>query len=345
MVRFPLGRGLSSLIPSNQPDEYGARINADDKTRINTDIPTRINADAAAQINANHRELIRENQTDNPRESALPDKPEAIFYIELHKIRKNSNQPRKNFDPESLKELADSIREYGILEPLILSRQEEETFNGSTVYYELIAGERRLKAAEMAGLKTVPARIRQLDSAFKKLEMALIENIQREDLNPVEQARAFAKLIDEFGLVQRELAQKIGKSREVIANSLRLLQLPFEAQKALESGIISESHARVLLMVENKEKQRALLEEIKSKNITVRELENLVKKLLSPAGLEIGKEKRFTDAEMLDLKRKLEDLFGIPIIISKLKGGGKLVIKFKEMKEIDDLIKKLIGRN
>jgi len=166
---------------------------------------------------------------------------DAIFHIEIDKISPNPYQPRKDFDEESLKELAASIRELGIIQPLIVSKIEKETSTGATVEYQLIAGERRLKAAKIAGLERVPVIVKRINQAAERMEMAIVENIQREDLNPVETARAYARLSDEFGLTQREIAVKLGKSRETIANTLRLLNLPTEIQDSVAEGKINES--------------------------------------------------------------------------------------------------------
>lgn len=196
---------------------------------------------------------------------------DKVFYIEVDKIKPNPEQPRKVFSNETIKELADSIGEYGILEPLIVTREEKETEYGADVEYQLISGERRLLASKMLGLPTVPVIIRKPMEERKKLELALIENIQREDLTPISKAKAFARLIKEFGITQQSLAERIGKSREVIANTLRLLQLSYEAQNALEQGKINEGHARAILLFSNPEKRRLFLQEILSKNLSGRE--------------------------------------------------------------------------
>jgi len=203
-----------------------------------------------------------------PSSNLLEDK---VFYIEVDKIKPNPEQPRKVFSEETTKELADSIREHGILEPLVVTREEKETEYGANVEYQLISGERRLLASKMLELPTVPVIIRKPISEQKKLELALIENIQREDLDSMSKAKAFARLIKEFGLTQQALAARIGKSREVIANTLRLLQLSYESQHALGQGKINEGHARAILLFSNPEKRRLFLREILSKNLSGRE--------------------------------------------------------------------------
>jgi ParB family chromosome partitioning protein len=269
---------------------------------------------------------------------------EKIFYIETEKIKPNSQQPRKTFSEETIKELADSIREYGILEPLVVTRTEKDTMTGAEVEYELIAGERRLKAAKSLDLPTVPVIIRKPIEEQKKLELALIENIQREDLTPIAKARAFARLINEFGLTQQSLAERIGKSRESIANALRLLQLSQETQNALEQGRINEGHARAILLFNNSEKRRAFLREILAKNLSGREtLElaqhylNLNKRQDSPA----RRRNLSLDPQDLELKEKLEDLLQTPVFIKKKGSQGAIEIKFFSQQDLDKILNKI----
>lgn len=273
---------------------------------------------------------------------------EAVYLIEVEKIKPNPYQPRKHFDDESLKELADSIREYGILQPLIVSRVEKETDFGRSVEYQLIAGERRLRAAQLLGLERVPAIIRPSFEERQKLEAAIIENIQRSDLNPLETARGFAKLADEFGLPQREIAERIGKSRAYVANMLRLLELPSEAQRALEEGKITESHARLLLSIQNPEKQRALLGEILSRKLTVRETEILTRRILEmPLGEFVQKHQDVSisdlgDALEKEIERKLEEIFGTKVEVKKRGNKGKITINFFSEEELNEILKKLV---
>ncbi|MCX8015888.1 MAG: ParB/RepB/Spo0J family partition protein [Patescibacteria group bacterium] len=273
---------------------------------------------------------------------------EAVYLIEVEKIKPNPYQPRKHFDDESLKELAESIREYGILQPLIVSRVEKETDFGRSVEYQLIAGERRLRAAQLLGLERVPAIIRPSLEERQKLEAAIIENIQRSDLNPLETARGFAKLADEFGLPQREIAERIGKSRAYVANMLRLLELPSEAQRALEEGKITESHARLLLSIQNPEKQRALLGEILSRKLTVRETEILTRRILEmPLGEFVQKHQDVSisdlgDALEKEIERKLEEIFGTKVEVKKRGNKGKITINFFSEEELNEILKKLV---
>jgi ParB family chromosome partitioning protein len=269
-----------------------------------------------------------------------------IFQIEVNKIIPNTQQPRQDFNNESLWELASSIKEYGILEPLVVSRHEEETNSGTTVSYQLISGERRLRASKLLGLKTVPVIIKESLDEKLKLELALIENIQREDLNSISKARAFTKLMSEFGLSQQAVATKMGKSREYVANILRLLQLPYEAQKAMEEGKINEGHARAILLLPNPEKRRALLGIILSKNISGREAEEIAKSYLSPEMLSQKTRGNRMSASMdtsdLQLKELLENIFKTRVDFKKKGEQGEIAIKFYSKDELESILKTLL---
>lgn len=270
-----------------------------------------------------------------------------IFQIEVDKITPNTQQPRQEFNNESLWELASSIKEYGILEPLVVSRHEEETENGTKVSYQLISGERRLRASKLLGLKTVPVIIKESLDEKLKLELALIENIQREDLNSISKARAFTRLMSEFGLSQQAVATKMGKSREYVANTLRLLQLPYEAQKAMEEGKINEGHARAILLLPNPEKRRALLGIILSKNISGREAEEIAKSYLSPEMLSQKTRGSRMSASMdtsdLQLKELLENIFKTRVDFKKKGEQGEIAIKFYSKNELEAILKTLLA--
>ncbi len=204
----------------------------------------------------------------------------AIFWVEVDKIKPNPYQPRKEFDEAALQSLADSIKQYGVLQPLVVTRKEEQTEDGGLkVYYELVAGERRLRASKLAGLNQVPVLIRDKeDTDQEKLELAIIENLQREDLNPIDKALAFKQLYEKFKMTHAQIAQKVGKSREYVSNALRLLSLPEDIQRAIANGIISEGHARPLLMLSDKpEEQQTLFKEITMQKLTVREAEHIAR--------------------------------------------------------------------
>ncbi len=279
-----------------------------------------------------------------PSSPLLEDK---IFYIEVGKIKPNPQQPRKVFSNETIKELADSIQEYGILEPLIVTREEKETEYGTDVEYQLISGERRLLASKMLELPTVPVIIRKPMEERKKLEMALIENIQREDLTPISKAKAFARLIKEFGLTQQALAERIGKSREVIANTLRLLQLSNEAQNVLEQGKINEGHARAILLFSNPEKRRLFLQEILSKSLSGRESLELAQHYLQNNFSNNKKETLSRrrnvslDPEDLEVKERLEDFLQTPVLIKKKGGQGAIEIKFFSQEDLSKILNRI----
>lgn len=258
---------------------------------------------------------------------------EMIYQIETEKIRPNPYQPRTEFNDGELQELAGSIREFGILQPLVVSKITKETETGADVEYQLIAGERRLRAAKIAGLERVPAIIRTVDGARHKLEMALIENIQRENLNPLEAAKAYARLQDEFGLTQREIAARVGKSREAVANTLRLLNLPGEIKEALSSGRINESQARMLLGFENVEEQRRVFRNILEGKMSVRAVRSEVEK---------GKAK-MQDPDVGYWTKRIEENLGAPVKIAKEGGQGKIVMEFFSEEEWRSLIDKLGG--
>lgn len=291
-------------------------------------------------------ETFSNDQEEEEKENINALMEEKIFYIETDKIKPNPYQPRKIFSEESLKELADSIKEYGILEPLVALRVEKETETGTTVEYQLISGERRLMAAKLLNLPTVPVIIRKPIEEQKQLELALIENIQREDLDPISKAQAFYKLINEFNLTQQELAQRIGKSRELIANTLRLLQLPLEAQNALKIGKINEAHARALLLFNQPEKRRIFLKEILAKNLSGREALDLAQKLTGDLGTKKTKERRRNvslEPEDIELKEKLEEALGTPVYIKKKGEQGAIEIKFYSQKDLEKILGKILS--
>ena len=265
---------------------------------------------------------------------------QSIFWIETDKIKPNSTQPRESFKEESLRGLADSIRQYGVLQPLVVTRREIEVPSGTVVEYELIAGERRLRASKMAELNQVPVIIREDEGEKVRLELAIIENLQREDLNPLEKARAFKKLIDSFNLKHHEIATKIGKSREYISNSLRILGLPEEIQRGLSDGAISEGHTRPLLMLSDRpQEQITLYKEIIYKKISVREAERISRSIAK----EKARKKNFaSDQETRFLEEKLSEKLGTRVQIEKTGSKGKIHIDFFSEEELRALLDKMI---
>lgn len=252
----------------------------------------------------------------------------SIFWIEVDKIKPNPYQPRKEFDQDKLQGLADSIKQYGVLQPLVVTRREVEKEDGGLmVEYELIAGERRLRASKLASLQQVPAVIRTCEDDDKmKLELAIIENLQREDLNPVDRAKAFQKLVEEFNFKHIEVAKKIGKSREYVSNSLRLLSLPEEILNALAEGKITEGHTRPVLMLNDRpQEQITLFKEIVFKKLTVREAEGIARRI---AYDKVRKKELVVDPEIVEIEDKLTENLGTRVQIDRREVGGKITIDF-----------------
>ncbi len=251
--------------------------------------------------------------------------------IPVEAIRPNPRQPRAHFDPETLAELAASIREHGIIQPLIVTRGEDET-------YTLIAGERRLQAAKQAGLKTVPAIVRAA-SDQQRLELALIENVQRADLSPLETAEAYYQLAEEFGLSHSEIAARVGKSRVAVTNTLRLRSLPTSVKQALVEGKISEGHARALLALPSAQSQAAALTTILEKGLSVRQTEALVRKLNGekpapppPDG---------PPPEVTELEKRLQAALGTKVRLKHGNKGGSITIHYYSDEELEALLARL----
>jgi len=274
---------------------------------------------------------------------SAPDKEirhkESVFLIEVDKIRENPLQPRRDFNEIELKSLADSIREHGILQPLIVTKIEEEIPSGIKVSYELVAGERRLKAAGMSGLNFVPAIIRQKTEDKEKLELALVENIQRADLNAIEKARGYERLTKEFGLTQKQIAEKVGQSRELIANTIRLLQLPIEIQKAIEIGKISEGHGRAILTLSDDNQRLALFNEILTKNFSVRAVETLGRQI---KGVSKRIKENTVDPETKVWESRLEDFLGTRVKLAKSGNRGRILIEFYSSEELNAILDKIL---
>ena len=250
--------------------------------------------------------------------------------LKLNLIEPNSEQPRKNFDEESLQELADSIKQYGILQPLIVQKKGN--------HYEIIAGERRWRAAKLAGVTDVPVLIREYDKQ-QTMEIALIENVQRADLNPIEEAQAFQQLIQEFHLTQEEIANRVSKNRATITNSMRLLKLDIRVQDMLAEGKISSGHARALLGLEEGERQYQVAAKIIEEKLSVRDVEKLVKMMNRPP-----KEKKPEKGPDIDLiyrqvEDKLKSIMGTKVVINqKDKNKGRIEIEYYSQEELERLI-------
>lgn len=269
----------------------------------------------------------------------------SIFWVEVDKIRPNPFQPRREFDEDALKALADSIKQYGVLQALVVTRKEYEKEDGGLgVEYELIAGERRLRASRIAGLSQVPVIIRMGEGSdnrddLMKLELAIIENVQREDLNPVERARAFKKLADQFGFKHHQIAQKIGKSRVYVSNSMRILDLPDDMLTALSEGRINEGHTRPLLMlIDRPEEQKVLFQDIMLRKMNVREAELAARKI---AIERVRKFNASVDPEICAFEEKFAESLGTRVVIEKKEKGGKLMIEFFSNDDLEDILNML----
>lgn len=288
-----LGRGLSSLIPKKTvtygQNPFAANISSEEETVVLYD-------------------------------------GDRILKINPARIDINPQQPRTHFNESALNDLAESIKQHGIISPLIVTK------NGDR--FELIAGERRLRSAKLIGLKEVPVIIRA-EQEQKKLELALIENLQREDLNPLESARAYKRLIDEFNITQEEAAQKLGKARSSVANALRLLSLPEAIQEALVGGKITEAHAKYLLGLEGEAKQLNMFKKILRQNLTVAQTDQAIKRL---GGTKAAKTKDYFDRAK---EEELGEYFSTKVEIKRQGKGGKLVIDFYSEEELNEIIKKI----
>lgn len=295
-----LGRGLASLIPPK-------------KIQTNQEVVVSTQA-LSAEVHMVKNESVAGEMMD----------------VSLTDIVPNPHQPRVYFSEDKLTELADSIREHGILQPLIVTKNSENK-------YELIAGERRFQAAKIAGISKVPVIIRAAANQ-EKFELAIIENIQRHDLNPMEEARAYRKLMDEFGMSQEAVAKKMGRSRSAIANVVRILQLPIEIQKALSDNQITEGHARALLALSNPEKQRALFEMILKDGLSVREVEAKAKEV----SVHSYKRNKTAEPKMKEKEEKLMEIFGTKVKIQQSGKGGKIVIEYYGDEDFDYVMQQLL---
>ena len=259
---------------------------------------------------------------------------QGISQIPVDNITPNPRQPRAHFDPEQLQELAASIREHGVIQPVIVTGSEQED------RYVLVAGERRWMAARQAGMPRVPAIIREA-SDQQLVELALVENVQRADLNPLEAAEAYRQLSQEFGLSHEDISSRVGKSRSAITNTLRLLNLPQAAQKALVDAEISEGHARALLSLPTSQAQTAVLQTILMKNLNVRQTEELVRSLSGQKPLRASTPE--PPPEIKALEERLRSHLGTKVRLNRRRNGGTVVIHYYSDEELDALVDKLVG--
>ena len=331
----PLGRGLDSLIPDKHVPESSAAPEIDSDPVAAPDPAVALSAASESTVPSQ----IRSYQ-----DHFVPKRGESIFWIDIEKIDANPFQPRREFDKGALEDLAASIREHGILQPILVTKREIETPGGLEVRYQLIAGERRMRASRLAGLTQIPAIIRRgIPDDRIRLELALIENVQREELNAMERARAFKQLIDEFHLVQREIGVRIGKSREAIANTLRLLTLPADIQEGVMRGTISEGHARAVLMAgDDPARQATLYKEIISDGLTVRAAEGRARQLTGKILIPRKRASRLMDPQAREWQERLEERFGTKVQLQRVGERGKIVVEFFSDEELRGILDKLI---
>lgn len=319
--QYGLGRGLASLIPPKKKAEDGSGSSPFHTASVPRMNPLSTPPVSGESVSLPQTPIFPAAKEENGNGSAME--------IPVEKIVPNPHQPRLHFDEAKLEELAQSIREHGILQPLIVSREGDR--------YELIAGERRFQAAKRIGLKTVPVVVRDVTEQ-QKLELAIIENIQRHNLNPIEEAKAYLRLLDEFGMQQEAVAKKMGKSRSGVANTLRLLHLPVEIQRAVAESKISEGHAKALLAIENPEKQRAVFDLIIKEELTVRETEMKVRSVSVKPHLRSAIS---LNPKILERMEHLTQLLGTKVKIAPSGKGGKVVIEYYSPEDLDGLLRRL----
>ncbi len=359
-VKRGLGRGLDSLIPDKSRSEDfinkegNAQTGAKKPVRKPAPVPSdKENADnpAPAVQKKSPASAKKEPSALQPAvqlpekdiSEAMPvsaaakkdapapvDEKNIVRYVKLAQVEPNREQPRKTFNEEKIDELAASIREHGVIQPLLVQKKDD--------YYEIIAGERRWRAARKAGVKELPVIVRDY-SPMEVVEISLIENIQREDLNPIEEAQAYRRLLDEFDLTQEQVAAKVSRSRSAVANFLRLLNLGKEVQDMVVSGLISEGHARALLPIENQDVQKTLADQVVKEKLTVRETERLVRSLLEPSARR-GKQKNpEREALLSNISEQLRHILGTKVAIKSAgKSRGRIEIEYYSDDELDRLI-------
>ncbi len=306
-----LGRGVDALIPSSKPKK-------DNKSKDDSNVKI-VEKEVIKEVPV-EKEVIKEviKEVKVPADTMLP----------ISDIEPNRDQPRKFFDQEALEELADSISQYGLIQPIVVQKEND--------YYKIIAGERRWRAAKLAGIKEVPVVVKNMGKQ-EASEVALIENLQRKDLNPIEEARAYKSLIDEYNLKQEEVASRLSKSRSAITNTLRLLNLTDKVQNMVIEGQISNGHARALLALELPEIQERAAKSVVEKNMSVRETEEYVKSILHPKQKKLPLPKQ-NDAEVVRLTEKLKNILGTKVSINHKKDGkGKIEIDYYSTDEFERL--------
>lgn len=339
--RNGLGKGLDSLIPDKNA-KSGKNESKHEKALGREELnnlqeqnnnENDLNNTVSSQNEQNNKNISSQTFSNENKESMDNQKEnKGEVFLNINEVEPNRSQPRKEFDEDTLLELADSVKQYGILQPLIVQKKKG--------YYEIIAGERRWRAAKLAGLKEVPVIIKEYTKQ-EIVEISLIENIQRENLNPIEEAMAFKRLLEEFNLKQDEVAERVSKSRTAVTNSMRLLRLDDRVQQMIVDDMISTGHARALLAIDNKEQQYNLATKIFDEKLSVRETEKLVKSLKNPKK-PVVKEKKEQVFVYDDIVEKMKNIMGTKVSINaKANGKGKIEIEYysdEELERIYDLI-------
>ena len=318
--RKGLGRGLGSLLSGEPQQEV--------RSPVNTSTPK-------SAVNPQPQATVAPSASPAPAADGAGHQ-DKVWTLSIEKLKSGVYQPRKTFEKESLQELSNSIKEHGILQPLVV----RPAGSGS---FEIVAGERRWRAAQLAGLHEVPVLIRQYSNQ-KTLELSLIENLQREDLNPIEEAEGYQRLQQEFSLTQEQIADRVGKERATVANSLRLLKLPNEVRKLLQEGKISQGHAKVLLGITDVTKQKKFADMIANEQTSVRKLESLIASELAGLSSENSASKTensVTDRLILGLSEELQKLLGTKVSIDYKAGKGKVNIHFYSDEELSGLVDKI----
>ncbi len=317
-----LGRGLDALIPQSAPKAEEVQKKEDAAEQIPAD---ESEENVSRETLEEEKENIQRDRTERRRRETT---------LRVSQIEPNRSQPRKTFDEDALEELADSIRQYGLIQPIMVQKRDG--------YYEIIAGERRWRACMKAGLKEVPVIIREYDDQ-KIMELSLIENLQREDLNPMEEARAYKRLMEEFGLTQEEIAGRVSKSRPVIANALRLLKLDERVQNMVEQGEISMGHARALASVLIPEEQYLIALKIMEEHLTVRDTEKIIKNIGKvPKKKEPVQKDESLERIYRELENRLKSSLGTKVAIhTRGTGGGKVEIDFYTAEDLEKIIDRI----
>lgn len=332
-----LGRGLDALIQRSIPEQKPEEEKNNAAEEALSQSATRVSADRGSE------NPVLQNRTAGTGRTAAeknkgqePTNENGVMMVRLSKIEPDRSQPRRKFDEETLQELSDSIKKYGVLEPLLVQNKGD--------HYEIVAGERRWRAAKLAGVKEVPVVVGSYDERTKT-EIQLIENVQREDINPIEEARAYKRLIEEYSLKQDEVAEAVSKNRTTITNALRLLKLDERVQEMLTdpAGGLSAGHARALIMIEDPETQYAAAKKVAEEKLSVRETEKLVKNLGKTQTHAQKKKDPAMEAIYRDIESRLKTSLGTKAtIVSKNGKGGKLEIEFYDSDSLDKIIEKLL---